>query len=405
MASATETPVAPAPVPETPNAANNAKQPPAIICVGMAGSGKTTFMQRLNAHLHTASEPPYILNLDPAVRTLPFSVNIDIRDSINYKEVMSTYNLGPNGGIMTCLNLFATKVDQVVGILETRANAGDISRILVDTPGQIECFVWSASGAILLDSIASSFPTVVAYIVDTPRTASPSTFMANMVYACSILYKTKLPMIIVFNKTDVHDADFAKEWMTDFEAFQAALQEAENSKDDDGTGSGGYMGSLLNSMSLMLDEFYKTLSVVGVSAMTGQGIDDFLAAVDEKVMEYNSDYLPELVRMQEEKKKQRQAEKEKELERMMADLEVEKDKKKKGKKSTEEEEVGGVEAEVLSDFEEGSEEGEGIVERDEDEPPVGEDEEGLQDRYARALNERGGNQEEQWADVVRQTMG
>ncbi len=38
-----------------------------------------------------------------------------------------------------------------------------------------------------------------------------------------ILYKTQLPFILVFNKTDVEAADRAKEWMTDFEAFQEAL--------------------------------------------------------------------------------------------------------------------------------------------------------------------------------------
>jgi GTPase SAR1 family protein len=52
------------------------------------GSGKTTFMQRLNVHLHTARNPPYVLNLDPAVMHVPYEANIDIRDSINYKEVM-----------------------------------------------------------------------------------------------------------------------------------------------------------------------------------------------------------------------------------------------------------------------------------------------------------------------------
>jgi hypothetical protein len=28
-------------------------------------------------------------------------------------------------------------------------------------------------------------PTCVAYVIDTPRTTSPSTFMSNMLYACS----------------------------------------------------------------------------------------------------------------------------------------------------------------------------------------------------------------------------
>jgi len=32
---------------------------------------------------------------------------------VNYKNVMKQYGLGPNGGILTSLNLYATRVDQV----------------------------------------------------------------------------------------------------------------------------------------------------------------------------------------------------------------------------------------------------------------------------------------------------
>ncbi|KAI9848119.1 MAG: hypothetical protein M1838_000644 [Thelocarpon superellum] len=304
-------------------------KPVAIVCVGMAGSGKTTFMQRINSHLHTKKDPPYVINLDPAVRTVPFESNIDIRDSVNYKEVMKQYKLGPNGGILTSLNLFATKIDQILGLLEKRTtpdpakpNAKPITNILVDTPGQIEVFVWSASGSILLDSLASAFPTVIAYIIDTPRTTSTSTFMSNMLYACSILYKTKLPMILVFNKTDVTDAEFAKEWMTDFEAFQAALRQEDSEGESGDTGGSGYMGSLLNSMSLMLEEFYRHLSVVGLSSMTGQGIDDFFIAVREKADEFERDYRPELERRQEKRKKDKDSRREKELGKLLKDMRV-----------------------------------------------------------------------------------
>jgi len=51
-------------------------------------------MQRLNIHLHTQRTPPYVLNLDPAVMSLPYASNIDIRDSINYKQVMKQYICG-----------------------------------------------------------------------------------------------------------------------------------------------------------------------------------------------------------------------------------------------------------------------------------------------------------------------
>jgi len=36
--------------------------------------------------------------------------------------------------------------------------------------------------------------------MDTSRSMNPVTFMSNMLYACSILYKTKLPFIVVMNK-------------------------------------------------------------------------------------------------------------------------------------------------------------------------------------------------------------
>eukprot|EP00967_Tisochrysis_lutea_P076722 scaffold103888_cov16-Tisochrysis_lutea.AAC.1 len=49
---------------------------------GMAGSGKTTLIQRLHSHLHAQKRPPYIINMDPAVTHVPYNANIDIRDTV-----------------------------------------------------------------------------------------------------------------------------------------------------------------------------------------------------------------------------------------------------------------------------------------------------------------------------------
>ena len=42
---------------------------------------------------------------------MPFDRNIDTCDAANYREVMTQSNLGPSGGIVASLNLFATKMD------------------------------------------------------------------------------------------------------------------------------------------------------------------------------------------------------------------------------------------------------------------------------------------------------
>ena len=74
--------------------------------------------------------------------------------------------------------------------------------------------------------------------------------MSNMLYACSILYKTKLPFVLLFNKTDVVSHEFAVEWMTDDDAFRAAIE-----------GETSMMSTLVRSMSLVLQEFYEHLRV------------------------------------------------------------------------------------------------------------------------------------------------
>jgi GTPase SAR1 family protein len=410
------------------------QQPPvAIVCVGMAGSGKTTFMQRINSYLHTqhtespkTTAPPYVINLDPAVRSVPFDSNIDIRDSVNYKEVMKQYNLGPNGGILTSLNLFSTKIDQVMSILEKRclpqpaeekkepekaaaaaAPTPSTSHIIVDTPGQIEVFVWSASGSILLSSLASSFPTVIAYVIDTPRTTeNTSTFMSNMLYAISILYKTKLPMILVFNKTDVKQPTEAIDWMRDFESFQAAVR-AEEEEEREGS---GYMGSLLNSMSLVLEEFYNQLSVVGVSSMTGDGVDDFFDAVEDKRVEFNKEYQPELEKRRADMETEKAGSTEKEMQRLMQDMEVSSKAKGTGKyrRAPKEEPETVSEAEEM-DGESDDEDEAKWVERDDDEveeeEEVGTGADGtLQARYAQALKDESSGAAGA-SDYIRRTQG
>ena len=60
-----------------------------------------------------------------------------------------------------------------MAILEKRKS---VPFFVIDTPGQIEAFTWSASGTIITDTLASTFPTCIAYVVDSARAENPTTF-------------------------------------------------------------------------------------------------------------------------------------------------------------------------------------------------------------------------------------
>ncbi|SCN58817.1 XPA binding protein 1, putative [Plasmodium chabaudi adami] len=286
------------------------KLPIVIIAIGMAGSGKTTYIGALYNYLKIQRKKKvYTINLDPAVKHLQYPTNIDIRDSIKYHEVMKEYKLGPNGAIMTCLNLFATRFDKVIEILEKRKHK--LNYIIVDTPGQIEVFNWSASGNIILETLSVSFPVVINYIIDTVRCERPITFMSNMLYACSILYKTRLPFLACFNKIDIIRHDKCIEWMKNYDTFNEDVLNDET-----------YMASFSRSCALMINEFYEGIKTVGISSKTIEGFNDIIKHLESLKEEFIDEYVA-IIEKQVKRIKKR---KEKDIKLKMESLLIEKQK-------------------------------------------------------------------------------
>lgn len=67
-----------------------------------------------------------------------------------------------------------------------------------------------------------------------------------------------------------------------------------------------YIASLARSMSLAMEEFYKNLRSVGVSAVTGQGCAEFEEALQEAVEEFHTSYVPFLLEQRRDIEEKRQ---------------------------------------------------------------------------------------------------
>lgn len=281
-------------------AGTRSRKPLVLLVVGMAGTGKTSLVHRLQHHAVATGRSSYFVNLDPAVSDVPFHCNIDIRDTVNYREVMQQYRLGPNGAILTALNLFATKFHQVVEILEKKT---DVEWIIIDTPGQIEVFTWSASGQLITEALAATFPTALLFVADTTRCINPQTFMSTMLYSSSIMLKTQLPLLLVLNKTDVVSGEGVVQWMRDSDALSDAIRSSRAGGGSGGASSGvgglsagagtsSYASTLTQSLALFVHEYYETLQVACVSAASGAGMADLERSMDAARDEYEREFGP-----------------------------------------------------------------------------------------------------------------
>eukprot|EP00604_Paraphysomonas_vestita_P000972 CAMPEP_0174819952 /NCGR_PEP_ID=MMETSP1107-20130205/3459_1 /TAXON_ID=36770 /ORGANISM="Paraphysomonas vestita, Strain GFlagA" /LENGTH=178 /DNA_ID=CAMNT_0016034353 /DNA_START=564 /DNA_END=1100 /DNA_ORIENTATION=+ len=105
--------------------------------------------------------------------------------------------------------------------------------------------------------------------------------------------------------------------MSDFETYLNAIEnDGSNENDIDARAMDGeYMGSLNRSLALVMDEFYKAIRSVGVSASTGEGIDKLFVKIQEAAVEFQEVYFKEL-------QKKIQDKKDAELERQTKDLQT-----------------------------------------------------------------------------------
>ncbi|KAI0297385.1 hypothetical protein BC826DRAFT_1001519, partial [Russula brevipes] len=85
--------------------------------------------------LHGAQPPISIVNLDPANDNIPYPCAIDIASLITLQDVMSEHGLGPNGGMLYCMEYLEANYDW----LEDRLRElGKDAYVLFDLPGQVE---------------------------------------------------------------------------------------------------------------------------------------------------------------------------------------------------------------------------------------------------------------------------
>lgn len=105
------------------------------VVIGAPGAGKSTYAYGKHQLFTALGRPIAIVNLDPANESLPYPCAISIASLIRLEDVMEEYKLGPNGGMLYCLEYLEANVDWLE---EELGKLGDDVWVVFDLPGQVE---------------------------------------------------------------------------------------------------------------------------------------------------------------------------------------------------------------------------------------------------------------------------
>ena len=192
----------------------------AIFVAGTAGSGKSLLTSKIHEYYTRNGAFTAILNLDPGVISLPYTPDIDIRDSVDIISIMKQYDLGPNGALMMANDLIASKLDE----LQEEADKINPDYLIVDTPGQIELFAYRTSGPYFVNNFMADQKSAL-FLYDGVLVTTAVNFVSMALLATSIRLRMGMPTINVLTKTDLI-ADKISEilrWTTNLKTLENAI--------------------------------------------------------------------------------------------------------------------------------------------------------------------------------------
>ncbi|KAG6916936.1 hypothetical protein DXG01_004623 [Tephrocybe rancida] len=193
-----------------------------IVC-GSPGSGKSTYCYGKH-QLFTALERPIsVVNLDPANDSISYPCAIDISSLITLKDVMEEHGLGPNGGMLYCMEYLEANFDW----LEERLKELDPDTyVLFDLPGQVELSTNHDSVKRIVEKLTkikfrTSHPPQLAavHLCDAHYVTDASKYISVLLLSLRTMLHLELPHVNVLSKVDLisqyGDLDFNLDFYTE----------------------------------------------------------------------------------------------------------------------------------------------------------------------------------------------
>lgn len=228
-----------------------------VVC-GPPGSGKTTYCNGMQQYLELLGRNAAVINLDPANEAgrvlpppggttqegpqtrqkegetkqentlLPYETIFDVCDEvINLTSVMDQLDLGPNGGLVYCMEYLEAHVENIIQMIQERilsthqkSNKQQVY-LIIDLPGQVELYTHSTCVQHMLQKLMKMLDLrlTAVQLIDAHYCADATKFLSAALLGTTTMIRLELPMVSVLSKVDLlsqyGDLPFALEFFTE----------------------------------------------------------------------------------------------------------------------------------------------------------------------------------------------
>ncbi|KAM9606864.1 GPN-loop GTPase 2 isoform 1-T4 [Morphnus guianensis] len=170
------------------------------VVIGPPGSGKTTYCHGMQEFMGRIGRKVTVVNLDPANEAMPYQCAVDIAELITLPDVMENLKLGPNGGLIYCMEYLEANFDW----LQEKLAAFRGHYYLFDCPGQVELYTHHDALKNVFAQLAKwNFRLAAVHLVDSHYCTDPGKFISVLCTSLSTMLHVELPHVNVLSKMDL----------------------------------------------------------------------------------------------------------------------------------------------------------------------------------------------------------
>jgi len=233
-----------------------------VVFVGTAGCGKTTLTWSYSKWLRGNGFTVALVNLDPGVHKLPYNPDFDIRRIFTLSDLMIKYNLGPNAAFIKSGELILEYLDE---IFSSKPFSEDYDYVLIDTPGQMEIFVFRDTGREFMRRLRKLGSVVVVYIVDGELVTSVSDLITLWLMSILIQSKFEVPVVPVVNKVDkVGDLTLPEVIVKNPSKLRECINVLER----------GLLAEVIGDVISIIEKASQSIRLVKLSALKSEGLEE-----------------------------------------------------------------------------------------------------------------------------------